>query len=322
MIRDGRDQRLKEGDQQAIATASGLITARQQQRAADQQFQQAAGLQDLRNAALAPDAPKAAGDAYFKAVAPDKYLQNQLDAPQREATLAETKARTDRYNAQAQRDARNIRGLTAGLQKEEDEDIQAFGSTKAINGSLDRINGQIADGSLQLGPWTNAVSSVQNAVGASDDVSSNFASFQATLEKLRNESLRLNKGTQTEGDAQRAWNELFTNIRDPKIVQQRIKEIASYNDAAASLNVAKINNRRKNQGLDELDVNELLRRNQQSQQPAQQQGQAQQGQQARPTDSPSTAQQPVYTISTDDQYARLPSGAQYIDPQGNHRSKP
>lgn len=67
------DQAQKEGDQQAIATASGLITARQQQRTADQQYRQAASLEDLRDAAVAPGAPPEAGAAYFKAASPDKY---------------------------------------------------------------------------------------------------------------------------------------------------------------------------------------------------------------------------------------------------------
>jgi hypothetical protein len=309
----------------AVKSAQGVIAGRQEARGNEQQLQRTARLEDLMKTASAPDAGPDDLNRYLAAADPKGYQKSQLDAPQREATLAETQARTKSYEARAARDSRNIKGLPAGLQKFEDDDVEAIGTTKTINGALDSINTKIADGSLPLGIIDNTVSATRNALGASDEASANYASFQATLEKLRNDSLRLNKGTQTNDDAVRAWNELITNIKDPKIVQQRIKEITGYNNAASEVKSSLINNRRKNQGLDDLNIDEVLGRGQPKQQPNQQDApqQSQDSQQPQqPQQGLAQPRSPVYSISTDDQFARLPSGADFIDPQGNHRRKP
>ena len=89
--------------------------------------------------------------------------------------------------------------------------------------------------------------------GVSTEQSRNLASFEANLEKLRNESLRLNKGVQTEGDSVRAWNELIKNINDPAVVKQRIAEINTINDRAANIRKQNISILRDNYGSEELD---------------------------------------------------------------------
>jgi hypothetical protein len=88
----------------------------------------------------------------------------------------------------------------------------------------------------------------------SDADSRNFASFQSTLEKLRNDSLRLNKGVQTEGDAVRAWNELVKNINDPQVVRQRLAEIREINNRAIALRKYNIDVIRSNFGVGPLDT--------------------------------------------------------------------
>ncbi|GKS05631.1 hypothetical protein PSTH1771_11465 [Pseudomonas syringae pv. theae] len=304
-----------QGMRDAVQGAQGQIDSRRQGQAADQQLRQASRLEDAFNAATAPNATEEQRNAYRTLSDPLGTGSAKLRAI--EADTAAKNARAQKDTALAAKADRNIRGLPAALQKLEDADVEAVGVTKTMNGALDKISSQISDGTLQLGVLDNISSTVRNAVGGSDEVSANYSSMLSTMEKLRNESLRLNKGTQTEGDADRAWNELFTNIRDPKIVQQRIKEINGYNNQAAALRGATINNRRANQGLDSLDVDGLLNGALQAASPSGAQAQPQQ--QAA---SSSPAQGAVYTITTDDQYARLPSGADYIDPQGNHRRKP
>ncbi|NAS98248.1 hypothetical protein [Pseudomonas syringae] len=304
-----------QGMRDAVQGAQGQIDSRRQGQAADQQLRQASRLEDALNAATAPNATEEQRNAYRTLSDPLGTGSAKLRAI--EADTAAKNARAQKDTALAAKADRNIRGLPAALQKLEDADVEAVGVTKTMSGALDKISSQISDGTLQLGVVDNISSTVRNAVGGSDEVSANYSSMLSTMEKLRNESLRLNKGTQTEGDADRAWNELFTNIRDPKIVQQRIKEINGYNNQAAALRGATINNRRANQGLDPLDVDGLLNGALQAASPSGAQAQPQQ--QAA---SSSPAQGAVYTITTDDQYARLPSGADYIDPQGNHRRKP
>ncbi|MNY53581.1 hypothetical protein D3C86_1893470 [compost metagenome] len=80
----------------------------------------------------------------------------------------------------------------------------------------------------------------------------------STLEKLRNDSLRLNKGVQTEGDAQRAWNELLANINDPKLVEQRLGEILAINQRAGELRGLSNDSMRANFGHDPMDYSQYL----------------------------------------------------------------
>lgn len=144
--------------------------------------------------------------------------------------------------------------LPAAALKMQQEGLDAIGTAKSINADLDAINTQITDGKLDFGPVSNLYNKARNATGTSTEASRNFASFQANMEKLRNDSLRLNKGVQTDGDAQRAWNELFSNINDPKVVQQRLGEIKALNERAVQLRKLDIDNVRQNYGHEPLDT--------------------------------------------------------------------
>jgi len=144
--------------------------------------------------------------------------------------------------------------LPAAALKMQQEGLDAIGTAKSINADLDAINTQITDGKLDFGPVSNLYNKARNATGTSTEASRNFASFQANMEKLRNDSLRLNKGVQTDGDAQRAWNELFSNINDPKVVQQRLGEIRALNERAVQLRKLDIDNVRQNYGHEPLDT--------------------------------------------------------------------
>lgn len=148
--------------------------------------------------------------------------------------------------------------VPAAIQNAEAEDLYGVQNISGINGSLQRITNQLDAGSLQLGPLANFISGAKNTVGASSPESRNYASFRATLEKLRNDSLRLNKGVQTEGDATRAWNELVTSINDPKVVKQRLAEIIRYNNIAAEYRRNVIQQRRHDNGLEPLDVDKIV----------------------------------------------------------------
>jgi hypothetical protein len=148
--------------------------------------------------------------------------------------------------------------VPAAIQNAEAEDLYGVQNIAGINGSLEKIRKQIDAGSLQLGPLSNFISGAKNAMGISTRESANYASFMATLEKLRNDSLRLNKGVQTEGDAVRAWDELIKNVTDPKVVKQRIAEITRYNNTAAEYRRNVIQQRRYDNGLEPLDVDRIV----------------------------------------------------------------
>lgn len=148
--------------------------------------------------------------------------------------------------------------VPVGIQNAEAMDIEAVQSLGTINSELDRFGKLIKSGALPLGAVANAMAAGRNMIGASDEASRNLASFRATLEKMRNDSLRLNKGVQTEGDSQRAWNELVANINDPQVVTQRLAEIQRLNTIAANFKRNMIMQRRDDNNLSPLDLDRMI----------------------------------------------------------------
>lgn len=134
------------------------------------------------------------------------------------------------------------------------ESKDAIGTASGINSDLGSIYQQIEDGKLSFGPVSNLLSAGRNAAGLSSENSRNYASFKTSLEKLRNDSLRLNKGVQTDGDAQRAWNELFQNINDTQLVKERLQQIQRLNDRAVQVRQLDIDGVLQNYGRDPMDT--------------------------------------------------------------------
>ncbi|WP_157672700.1 hypothetical protein [Achromobacter denitrificans] len=142
--------------------------------------------------------------------------------------------------------------------KMQQEALEAMSLVGGINADLGAIQQQVREGKLDVGPVENIISGVRNKVGRSSENSRAYASFMSTLEKLRNDSLRLNKGVQTEGDAQRAWNELLANVNDPKLVEQRLGEVMKINQRAAELRGLANDSMRANFGHDPMDYSQYL----------------------------------------------------------------
>jgi hypothetical protein len=102
----------------------------------------------------------------------------------------------------------DMKPLPPVIQKAEDQDFET--GQAAINLAIDtnKYINSIKSGAIQFGPLNKASTTIRGAFGSeSPDVTArnDFESFKT---RLVNESLRLNKGTQTEGDAVRAANEL------------------------------------------------------------------------------------------------------------------
>lgn len=148
----------------------------------------------------------------------------------------------------------NENKLPTSALKMQQEEVEAIGTAGTISADLDALTRQIDSGKLKIGPVENLLSKGKNLAGLSDENSRNFQSFAATLEKLRNDSLRLNKGVQTEGDAVRAWNEILTNINDPQVVKQRLAEVKKINERAAGLRKMNVDLIRQNFGVQPLDT--------------------------------------------------------------------
>lgn len=144
--------------------------------------------------------------------------------------------------------------MPATALKLQQEELDAIGLSGGISADLGALVKQIEAGDLKLGPVENLMSKGKNYAGMSDKNSRNFQSFIATLEKNRNDSLRLNKGVQTEGDAVRAWNEILANVNDEKVVVQRLREVQQLNERAAQLRRMNVDTIRANFGHPPLET--------------------------------------------------------------------
>lgn len=144
---------------------------------------------------------------------------------------------------------------TQALKLQQNE-LDAIGTAASINADMGALEEQLSSGKLKLGLVSNLASQGLNFIGASTPETRNFASYQAMLEKLRNDSLRLNKGVQTEGDSVRAWNELIKNSNDADVVKQRLAEIKTINEKAINIRKANVDNLRRNYGAEAMDYSQ------------------------------------------------------------------
>lgn len=144
--------------------------------------------------------------------------------------------------------------MPASALKMQQEEIDALSTAANVQADLAQHLKKIESGELELGLLRNVQSAGRNMVGRSDEVSRNYESFVANLEKLRNDTLRLNKGVQTEGDAIRAWNELLKNIRDKDLVSQRLQEIMAINERAVNIRDMNVQSIRENFGQEPMDL--------------------------------------------------------------------
>jgi hypothetical protein len=177
--------------------------------------------------------------------------QNMTDARMREAL---------EFNKQknAQVDGYSTKPLPTAALKMQNEAVDAIGAASGVTKMLNGVENKIKEGKIKFGPISNLANRGLNFSGYSTEESRNFASFQADLEKIRNESLRLNNGVQTEGDSVRAWNELFNNINDTDLVKQRLGEIRSLNNRAVDLQKLKIDGIRGNYQAEPYNFEKLL----------------------------------------------------------------
>lgn len=145
--------------------------------------------------------------------------------------------------------------LPVSMQKAEDADLEAVDLSRNIEADITAQKDALDKGAFKVDPMSRAGYKIGQMTGMGGPETAAFGSFQATLEKLRNDSLRLNKGVQTEGDAVRAWNELFSAMgqNDLGTVSRRLGEIGKINQRAASEAKRRIDIRRERNGTDPFD---------------------------------------------------------------------
>lgn len=239
------DRKMKAEQEFKASESAATRTARSEDRAMMLEAR-------AQEAALSREAREAAAR---EAAALRRDLASQADATRRDIAAQNVGMRQDALAAaDAARQQKNTPKLPTPALKLQQEELDAIGIASSINADLGVLQKQIADGDLNLGLVSNAVNQARNYVGMSNDKSANLASFKTSIEKLRNDSLRLNKGVQTEGDAVRAMNEIMANINDPKVVAQRLAELQKINERAVTLRKNNIDVIRSNFGVDPLNT--------------------------------------------------------------------
>lgn len=183
----------------------------------------------------------------------DKEVRN-LYRQEKQAGIAKDRAQAAHYRTSSGGGGTSGKPLPIGAVKMQQDHLEAIGAGASLAADLEAVAAQIANGGLDLGPMNNTINRGRNFLGLSSEQSRNFASLEANLERLRNESLRLNKGVQTEGDAQRAWNELFRNLNDNRVVLKRLNEIININRRAVDLRKNELDVVRANYGRGPLQT--------------------------------------------------------------------
>jgi len=111
---------------------------------------------------------------------------------------------------------------------------EALGSTQVMSDIIQKHTGRLNDGSLQISPLNAALAWGRTKVGQATGGDVAINEWEADKTKLVNESLRLNKGVQTEGDAQRAVAELM-GANDGATASRALRRLAELNARAVEL---------------------------------------------------------------------------------------
>jgi len=137
--------------------------------------------------------------------------------------------------------------LPVGALKELLNVEDALGSAQVMNDIIQKHTGRIQDGSLSISPAGALLGKVRTSLGFSTPNDVALTEWDADKTKIVNESLRLNKGVQTEGDAQRAANELM-NANDAATAARALQRLAELNRRAVDLQQRKAGMIRGNYG--------------------------------------------------------------------------
>lgn len=179
--------------------------------------------------------------------------------------------------------------LPSILQKSEEEDYDLGRSAANLATDANKYVNSILGGTIKFGLKEKARIAALNAVGSGDADVVSRNDFDRWKTEYINESLRQNKGTQTEGDAIRAAKEL-NSAESKEDAAKAILRLRDINARRVNDYNARIIERRKNAGAGEPEVK---------------------------LDIPKF--EPVVITPAD--YAKIPNGVTYIDVNGVRRVK-
>lgn len=176
--------------------------------------------------------------------------QRQFELQQQLANNTISQQQFNRQMQQAAADAKFQKVLPPTAMKLESEDLdKALSGTTLSNDINKQINSILTTG-VNFNFANNARLAIQAATGSTDPETLAYQDYKNFITRMTNESLRLNKGTQTEGDAQRAVNELG-KATSPEAVVRALATLRDLNAKKVEDANSLISARRKSSGLTE-----------------------------------------------------------------------
>lgn len=148
-----------------------------------------------------------------------------------------------REGLDVQRRGQDIQLETAGMSRD-DKLAEANEATRAELSGYQGIGRRIDDMILateggngqapkfEVGPLASARYESELAIGRPSPEAAAYGLFRTNVQQIVNESLRLNTGVQTEGDAKREAESIMRNIHNPAYVSARLKELKAINERA------------------------------------------------------------------------------------------
>jgi len=293
-----------QGMQEAVKGAQGQIDNRRQGEAAEQQLRQATRLEDIMTAGTSPNATLQQQQALQRTLDPDgsKALARQ-----------QTVANIDKTTAEADKARREASATGVKLTESQSKDLNYFGRgntsnerleeqgsalTASASGDRGAVRG-LADAAIRSIPFIGD-SSVANSL-----VSTERQQAEQSGRELVSAILRKDSGAAITNQEMETYGKMFLpqpGDSDQVIAQKHESRRTALQGIRDGLGTAEILAAPLGRPGDRPN-------SPQRQQPAQ-------------NAQPAPGQAPIYQISTEEQFARLPSGANFIDPQGNHRRKP
>lgn len=116
----------------------------------------------------------------------------------------------------------------------------ALGGTQVLGDIISKNQGRLRTGELDVGPGARLLGGIRTKLNLAGENDVNLSELNADKTKIVNESLRLNKGVQTEGDAQRAGQELMA-ANDRQTLLRAFDRLSEINARAVQLQRQKQN---------------------------------------------------------------------------------
>ena len=119
------------------------------------------------------------------------------------------------------------------------KEVQSLSGDIAVSDRIvDKALGFVDDiesGKINLSLAANAVDKARQNLSLSTEETAAKDALEQFVLQTRNDLVSLEKGVQTDGDAQRMLDEVIPNLNDPKIVMARLMEMVEAQDRSINL---------------------------------------------------------------------------------------